>query len=107
SVPLPNCPGVGFCQAAGFSTKVVLGSKQWQFRSFVKRGTPGTRFWVLPNGAGVTLMGVWNVSVPTVGVALATGGLSGAPLAYCKNPPNCQSRTANDSTLLLLTFGSV
>ena len=47
----------------GFSTKVVFGSKQWQFRSWRKSGSPGTRFWTV----------FWNTTLPSDGVVVATG----------------------------------
>ena len=41
---MPHWPGAGFAQAAGFRTNWLVGSMQWQFRFWLKRGCPGTRF---------------------------------------------------------------
>ena len=46
---MPNVPAAGFDQAAGFSTKSLFGSMQWQFRSLRKSGCPGTRFMNVPD----------------------------------------------------------
>ena len=45
---VPNWPLAGSVQAAEFSTRVRLGSKQWQLMSVVKSGWPATRFAKVP-----------------------------------------------------------
>src|SRR5262249_7254067 len=84
----PKCPSGGFAQALGFSAKVVFGSKQWQFRSTVKNGSPGTR----------STLVFWNMN--ELRLVWATGTLKGKPLAYRITAPRVQSRAAHEATLL-------
>ena len=89
---MPNCPTGGFTQAAGFSTNVVLGSKQWQLRFCVKSGTPGTR----------SISVFWYRYVERL--VVAPGAKIGNPLAYRKYVPICQSRATHETALLLVNL---